>query len=131
MAIRIFNFRGRTTEDLQKISLAEYAKLVTSRQRRVLTRMPEEYKALVALVDAAKKKGSVKVIKTTLREALILPSWVGMKFGVHDGKEFKEITIIPEMLGHRLGEFSFSTKRVVHSAPGIKATRGSKFLAVK
>jgi small subunit ribosomal protein S19 len=70
-------------------------------------------------------------VKTHVREAVILPSWVGMKFGVYDGKEFKEVLIAPDMLGHRLGEFAYSTKRVVHSAPGIRATRGSKFLAVK
>jgi small subunit ribosomal protein S19 len=131
MPTRIFNFRGKTTEDLQKVSIEEYSKLVTARQRRQIKRMPEEYKALIARVNEAKKAGSTKAIKTTLREALILPSWVGMKFGIHDGKEFKEFTISNEMLGHRLGEFSFTTKRVVHSAPGIKATRGSKFLAVK
>ena len=66
-----------------------------------------------------------------MREAVILPGWVGLKFGVHDGKEFKELAITPEMVGHRLGEFVFTVKRVVHSAPGIRATRGSKFLAVK
>ncbi len=71
------------------------------------------------------------MIKTQIREALILPSWIGMSFAVHNGKEFKQIEIRPEMLGHRLGDYAFSTKRVVHSAPGIRATRGSKFLAVK
>ena len=128
---RIFNFRGKTAEELQKMSMEEYSKLVTSRQRRAIKRMGAEYKALIEKVAAVKKKGSAKVIKTQVREALILPSWLGMKFGVYDGKEFKEMTITTEMLGHRLGEFSFTTKRVVHSAPGIKATRGSKFLAVK
>ncbi|VVB76654.1 30S ribosomal protein S19 [uncultured archaeon] len=54
-----------------------------------------------------------------------------MRFAVHNGKEFKDIVIVPEMMGHRLGEYVFSTKRVQHSAPGIRATRGSKFLSVK
>ena len=35
------------------------------------------------------------------------------------------------MLGHRLGQYSHTTKRVIHSDPGIRATRGSKFLAMK
>ncbi len=128
---RVFNFRGKTPEEMAKMSMEEYSTLVTSRQRRAIKRMGAEYKALIEKAAAVKKKGSVKAIKTQVREALILPSWLGMKFAVYDGKEFKEMTITTEMLGHRLGEFSFTTKRVVHSAPGIKATRGSKFLAVK
>ncbi len=128
---RIFSFRGKSLEELQKMSVADYSKLITARQRRAIKRMGQEYKALIEKVDAAKKSGSNKAIKTRVREAVILPSWVGMHIGVHDGKEFKDLLIAPEMLGHRLGEFAFTTKRVVHSAPGIRATRGSKFLAVK
>ena len=62
---------------------------------------------------------------------MILPSWIGLRFGVHNGKEFLPVQITPNMLGHRLGEFAFTTKPVRHSAPGIRATKGSKFLAVK
>jgi len=128
---RIFSFRGKSSEELQKISMAEFSKMVTSRQRRALKRMGMDYKALIAKVDEARTSGSNKIIKTQVREAVILPSWLGLKFGVNDGKEFKEMVITPQMLGHRLGEFAFTTKRVLHSAPGIRATRGSKFLAVK
>ena len=80
---------------------------------------------------ATRRKVSTKPIRTHIREALILPSWVGLKFEVHDGKEFKHCIISANMLGHRLGEYAYTTKRVLHSAPGIRATRGSKFLAVK
>lgn len=128
---RIFTFRGKTPEELQKMGAAEFAKLLNSRERRALKRQGIRYKELEAKVEKAKKLGKSSVIKTQVREAVIMPSWLGMKFGVHNGKEFKELTIAPEMLGHRLGEFAFSTKRVIHSAPGIRATRGSKFLAVK
>jgi len=128
---RTFSFRGKNLEELQKMSIADYSKLVTSRQRRALKRMSLEYKQLIDRVSEARKSGSTKAVRTHLREAVILPSWVGARFAVHNGKEFKEMVITPEMLGHRLGEFAFTTKRVVHSAPGIRATRGSKFLAVK
>ncbi len=128
---RIFSFRGKSVEELQKMSIEDFSKMITSRQRRALKRMGMDYKHLLAKVAKARKTGAGKTIKTHIREAVILPTWVGMKFGVYDGKEFKEVLIAPEMLGHRLGEFSYSTKRVQHSAPGIRATRGSKFLAVK
>lgn len=128
---RIFTFRGKTTEELQKLSVDDFAKLLKSRQKRAMKRMGIRYKELIARVEKVKASGAKKVIKTQIREALILPSWIGMSFAVHNGKEFKQIEIRPEMLGHRLGDYAFSTKRVVHSAPGIRATRGSKFLAVK
>lgn len=128
---RIFTYKGRTIEDLQKLELADFAKLLDARQRRSIRRMSVDYKKLIAKIAESKAKGSDKAIKTQIREAIILPAWVGMKISVHNGKEFKELVIAEDMMGHRLGEFAFSTKRVLHSAPGIRATRGSKFLAVK
>ncbi len=128
---RIYTFRGKTGEEVKKLTMDQYLQMLTSRQRRAYKRMGLSYKRLVEKVNTAQKEGSTKTIKTDTREAVILPSWLGMKFGVHNGKEFKEMVITEEMLGHRLGEFSFTTKRVQHSAPGVRATRGSKFLAVK
>ncbi len=128
---RIFTFRGKTIEELQKLSPAEFMKMLDSRQRRSVIRNGLRYKELLGDISKAKSSGSGKAVKTHVREAVILPLWVGMKFAVHNGKEFKEVAITEEMMGHRLGEFAFSTKRVLHSAPGIRATRGSKFLSVK
>ncbi|MGC8676048.1 MAG: 30S ribosomal protein S19 [Candidatus Micrarchaeia archaeon] len=128
---RTFVYRGKSLEELEAMSPSEFAKLVGARERRSIMRMGFEYKQLIAKVEKAKKQNSNKVIKTTIREAVILPQWVGLRFGIHDGKEFKEMSITPEMIGHRLGEYAFTVKRVMHSAPGIRATRGSKFLAVK
>lgn len=127
---RAFAFKGKSIEELQGLSVAEFSKLIRSRERRSIKRMGMSYKTLIEKVEKAKKEGK-QVVKTQIREAVILPSWVGMRFAVHNGKEFKELYITPEMLGHRIGEFVFTTKRVIHSAPGIRATRGSKFLSVK
>ncbi len=128
---RIFTFRGKNPEEFKTMKLEQYLPLVTSRQRRAIKRMGVQYKELVAAVESAKKEGSNGPIRTRAREAVILPSWLGMRIAVHNGKEYKEFEIRTEMLGHRLGEYSFTTKHVQHSAPGIRATRGSKFLAVK
>ncbi len=113
------------------IKFDDYVKLVTARTRRALKRNAVDYRKLVAKVEAMKKKGATKPIKTHTREAVIIPSWVGLTFEVYTGKEFARVDIAANMLGHRLGEFAYSTKRVQHSAPGIRATKGSKFLAVK
>lgn len=128
---RIFTFRGKTEEEWKGIPVDKYLPYLRSAERRAVRRMGYEYKALCAKADEARKSGSTKTIKTHTREAVILPSWLGLKFGVYNGKEYREFEIKAEHLGHRLGEFSHTTKHVVHSAPGIRATRGSKFLAVK
>ncbi len=121
-------FRGKLPSDIEGMETSQYTKLVKSRQRRSIKRNSLQYRMLMEKV--AKNKAG-KPIKTHMRAAVILPQWIGMKFAVHNGKEFKEITINANMLGHRLGEFSYSTKHVQHSAPGVKATKGSKFLSKK
>ncbi len=128
---RLYTFRGKSAEEIKKLDNKQFSEMLTSRQRRAIKRMGHEYKELIAKVEESKKEDSTKIIKTHIREAVILPSWLGLRFGVYNGKEFKDMVITDEMLGHRLGEFSFTTKRVQHSAPGIRATRGSKFLEVK
>jgi len=125
---RKFIFRGKSLEELQALSTEEFLKLIESRARRYVHRMPVDYKKLLAKIRA---KGPSKEIKTTIREAVILPQWVGMKFKIHGGKEFKLVTILPDMVGKRLGDFVHTTGRVLHSGPGVGATRGSKFLPLK
>jgi len=128
---RIFTFRGKTVEELQAMKLDDFSKMLKSRQRRAIKRMGYSYKSLITKADKVRKSGSAKTVRTHIREAVVLPAWVNMKFAVYDGKSFQELTIAPDMIGHRLGEYVYTVKHVVHSAPGIRATRGSKFLAVK
>ena len=45
-------------------------------------------------------------IRTQARSATILPNFVGLKFQVHNGKIYTDITITEDMVGHKLGEFS-------------------------
>ena len=130
MAERIA-FRGMTPSQLVSLTDEDYLKMINSRERRTIKRNGLTYKNLKVKIERFKKKGITKPIRTHIREAVIMPSWVGMTFEVHDGKEFKKIPITANMLGHRIGEYAYTTKRVLHSAPGIRATRGSKFLAVK
>ena len=124
-----FVYRGKSIEELQAMPVDEFMKLIDSRTRRALTRISYKYKKLLSKIKERREKG--KTIRTHLREAVILPNWVGLKFGVHMGKEFKEITILPEMVGYRLGQFTQTTGRVAHSGPGVGATRGSKFMPLK
>lgn len=67
------------------------------------------------LKKAAKlKPGDKTVIKTWSRDSEIAPEMVGYTFGVHNGKNFVEVSIKEEMIGHRLGEFALTRKFVKH-----------------
>ncbi|MEM2865617.1 MAG: 30S ribosomal protein S19 [Candidatus Hadarchaeales archaeon] len=131
-----FTYRGYTLEELKKLPLEDFAKLLPSRQRRAILRLvrglrPEEKKLLSKVREISKKGDGETIIRTHLREMVILPEMVGLKFGVHNGKEFVVVEIKPEMIGHRLGEFSQTRKKVTHGAPGIGATRSSMFVPLK
>ena len=62
---------------------------------------------------------------------LIVPQMVGNTIKIYNGKEWISLIIGTEMLGHRLGEFSMTRKKVEHSAPGIGATKSSASLSVR
>ncbi len=127
MARKEFTYKGKTTEELKKMSLSELAQLLTSRQRRSLNRgYTEQQKILLKKIRSNKKN-----IETHCRDIIIVPELIGTIIKVHSGREFIPVSIEPDMIGHRLGEFISTRKRVQHSAPGIGATRSSASLSVK
>ena len=60
------------------------------------------------------KPGDKTVVKTWSRNSEIAPEMVGFIFGVHNGKDFIEVSITEDMVGHRLGEFSPTRKFTKH-----------------
>lgn len=125
-----FLYRGKAFEELQAMSLEDFSKMLTARQRRSLLRgMSKTQKKL--LEEIRRWKGKDVVVKTHVRDMVITPEMVGSKISVYNGKEYKVVTIEDMMLGHRLGEFSLTRKQVKHSSPGLGATRGSKFVPLK
>ncbi len=67
------------------------------------------------------RKGDKTIIKTWSRSSTITPEMVEFTFGVHNGKEHVPVYITEEMVGHKLGEFSPTTKFIRH---GGKMQRG-------
>jgi small subunit ribosomal protein S19 len=132
---RVDKYRGMAKDEVAKLSLDEYASHLTARARRTLRRAASNksynVKALMKKVAKAKAKNPSKAIKTHVREAVIIPDWLGLTFAVHNGKEWKSVMITVDKLGYRLGDFSHTTGRVLHSGPGVGATRGSKFIPLK
>ena len=58
-------------------------------------------------------------VKTWARDCTIIPDFIGATFLVHNGKEFKKVFVTENMVGHKLGEFSFT--RVFRGHSGKKA----------
>lgn len=123
-----FVFRGKELEELQKMSINEFSKLLKSRNRRSLKRgLTEVEKKLLEKI----KKHPEKFHRTKCRDMIILPDMIGAKIGIYNGKEYVTIDIRPELLGYRLGQLVMTRKKVEHSSPGFGATRSSKFVPLK
>ncbi|MBN1502019.1 30S ribosomal protein S19 [Candidatus Woesearchaeota archaeon] len=127
MAKKEFTYYGKTPEELQEMSLTEFSKYLSSRKRRSVKRgLSEEHKKLLNKISKQDKN-----IKTHCRDIIIVPAMVGTIIKVYDGREFVPISITAEMLGHYLGEFALTRKRVAHNAPGVGATRSSAAISVR
>ncbi len=127
MAKKEFTYRGKTQEELKNISINEFKELLPARQRRSLKRgFTDQQKRLLKNI-----KSGGQDIKTHCRDMIIVPEMIGTMVKVHSGKEFTAVRITEEMIGHYLGEFVITRKKVAHSAPGIGSTRSSSSLSVK
>ncbi len=127
MAKKEFMFYGKSVDELKQMSIDEFSKLLKSTERRKVSRgFTEPEKILLKKLEKKEKN-----IKTHCRDMIILPMMVGETIKIYSGKTFEQLIIQPEMLGHRLGEFVFTRKRVAHNAPGVGATRSSSAVSVK
>ena len=124
-----FQFHSLSLEELQNLTVEEFLPLIPSRMRRSLKRgLTHRQTKLLNDIEKADKDD---VIRTHLRDMIILPSFIGRKIAVYNGNEFQQITVEPEMVGHYLGEFALTRKKVKHTGPGVGATRSSKFMPLK
>lgn len=62
--------------------------------------------SLLKKVQAMKKSGKKKPIKTWSRRSTIFPEFVGLTFQVHNGKTFTNVYVTDNMIGYKLGEFA-------------------------
>lgn len=61
---------------------------------------------LLKKADEARASGKNKVIQTWSRRSTIIPQFVGLTFGVYNGKKFIPVLVSEEMVGHKFGEFA-------------------------
>ena len=130
--VKEFTYRGLSKEDLDNTSLEKLFQLFNARQRRSLTRgITDGKRKLIEEIKAA-KAGKLKTpIKTHLRDLIVLPYMVGVTVNVFSGKDFVPVSIKTEMVGHYLGEYVITNKRVYHGAPGVGASRFSLYVPLK
>lgn len=132
---REFTYRGYPLSKLLEMPMDQFVNLLSSRQRRSLKRgLTPAQRTLLEKIRYAKKlleSGKNVKIRTHCRDMIILPEMVGMTIYVHNGKEFVPVEITAEMIGHYLGEFAITNKKVVHGAPGLRATRSSMYVPLK
>uniref|UniRef100_A0A8C9PCW4 40S ribosomal protein S15 n=1 Tax=Spermophilus dauricus TaxID=99837 RepID=A0A8C9PCW4_SPEDA len=129
---RKFTYRG---VDLDQLLDMSYLKREASNFNQTGVRAPNHWHSLLKRLRKAKKEAppmeKPEVVKTHLRDMIILPEMVGSMVGVYNGKSFNQVEIKPEMIGHYLGEFSITYKPVKHGRPGIGATHSSRFIPLK
>lgn len=78
---------------------------------------------LIKKADKVRAGGRSEVIKTWSRRSTILPQFVGLTFGVHNGMKHIPVTVTEDMIGHKLGEFS-PTRNFSGHGGDKKATKG-------
>lgn len=128
MAKKEFAYYGKSLEEVKKLTLEEFAKLVPSKERRALLKgFSERQKKFLLHI----RKDPNKLHRTQSRNLVIIPELIGKKIRIYGGKDYQVIEITKEMLGRRLGEFAPTRRRVKHSSPGMGATRSSKFIPLK
>ncbi|KAB5592435.1 40S ribosomal protein S15 [Ceratobasidium theobromae] len=128
---RTFSYRGVELEKLLDMTNED---LVHARARRRFQRgLKRRPMGLIKKLRKAKKEAPPNekpaVVKTHLRDMIIVPEMIGSVVGIYNGKVFNSVEIKPEMTGHYLAEFSISYKPVKHGRPGIGATHSSRLYA--
>ena len=94
-------------------------------------KIPEKILESIRKAKMAEGEEQKIIIKTHARNAIVFPEMVGFTILVHNGKKFNPVEIIPEMIGHYLGEFAITNEPVKHGSPGIGASRSSMYVPLR
>jgi len=130
--VKEFSYRGIPKEELDNMSLEKLFQLFNARQRRSLTRgINDGKRKLIEEIKAAKAGKLKNPNKTHVRDLIILPYMVDVTVNVFSGKEFRPVAIRTEMIGHYLGEYVITNRKVSHGAPGVGASRSSLYVPLK
>ncbi len=70
---------------------------------------------LAARIEAMNSRNEKKVLRTWSRRSTVIPEMVGHTIAVHNGRKFIPVYVTENMVGHKLGEFSFTRQFKGHS----------------
>ncbi len=76
---------------------------------------------LLKKVEEARSSSRKDIIRTWSRRSTVLPQFVGLTFGVHNGRKFLPVLVNENMVGHKFGEFA--PTRTFHGHAGDKKAR--------
>ncbi|KAM9876155.1 40s ribosomal protein s15 [Verticillium dahliae] len=112
-AFRKFSYRGIDLEALLDLDSEQLRDVVHARARRRINRgLKRRPMGLIKKLRKAKQEAKPNekpdLVKTHLRDMIVVPEMIGSVIGIYSGKEFNQVEIKPEMVGHYLGEFSIS-----------------------
>merc|ERR1719421_368470 len=130
---RKYSYRGIDLDKLLDVSNQDLMELFKARQRRKFSRgIKRKPITLLKKLRKAKKEtayGEKPVpVKTHLRNMVIVPEMIGSMVGVYNEKQFINVEIKPDMIGHYLAEFSITYKPIRHGRAGAK---GGAFIPLK
>lgn len=134
-SLKKFSYRGVDIEQLLDIKEEDFIPLLNSRGRRKFRRgTSEKTKKLMEKVRKVKAAAGVRekpaLIRTHIRDAVVVPEMLGTEIAVYNGKVFNVVEVRPEMLGRALGEFSITYKPVKRKNPSVN-TPLSKMISLK
>ncbi len=93
---------------------------------RSIKKGPYVEPSLLKKVERMNKEGIKEPIKTWSRRSMIIPDFVGYTMAVHNGRDFHQVYITEDMVGHKLGEFSPTRKFGHHGGAHTKRTIAPK-----
>ncbi|EGV62692.1 ribosomal protein S15 [Yamadazyma tenuis] len=125
---KTFSYKGVDLKELLEMPTEEFTQLCSARVRRRFSRgLGSKPMGLITKLRAAKLAAvpneKPPVVKTHLRNMIIVPEMIGSVVGVYNGKVFNNVEIKPEMVGKYLGEFSITYTPVRHGKSGNASSR--------
>merc|ERR1719262_1435225 len=133
---RKYAYRGIDLEKLVDMQNEDLMNLFRARQRRKFSRgIKRQPITLLKKLRKAKKACAYgekpTPVKTHMRNMVIVPEMIGSVVGVYNGKNFINVEVKPEMIGHYLAEFSITYHPVMHGQGGKKGKSEMKFAPLK
>merc|ERR1712000_364015 len=132
---RKYSYRGIDLEKLLDMSNQDLMELFRARARRKFSRgIKRAPITLLKKLRKAKRETAYgekpEAVKTHLRNMVIVPEMIGSVVAVYNGKQFINVEIKPDMIGHYLAQFSITYKPIRHGRPGAGASN-SRFIPLK